>query len=97
MEDPRYDPLEHPSPSPPSPGRAGGKLGGWLPLGLLGVVVGAGLAGALYPLARCELGRHPSSPAAACSREQEALGAFALEVSRILAGVVLGASFRTGL
>ena len=78
------------------PGRDGGRTGRWLPVGLLGVVVGAGLAGALYPLARCELGRHPRSPAAACSREQEALAGFALEVSRILAGVVLGASFRTG-
>jgi hypothetical protein len=59
----------------------------------LGIVVATGLAGVLYPWARCELGRPYGYSGDSCSHEQAALVSFCQETGRVLAGILLGASY----
>lgn len=76
----------------PPPARSSPWSGSRLSLSFLGVVLGAGLAGASYPYARCELGPDDPADPNGCDDEQKAMVSFVLEASRILSGVILGSS-----
>jgi hypothetical protein len=73
------------------------RYGGWFPAGFLGLAVGVGLAASVFSIGACEHTRITGDHDTDCSDEQAHLRSFALEVTRTLAGVLLGSSLRTGL